>query len=33
LFTVEARKRLPYPDTDSAAVCIGDMRRCAFAGT
>jgi hypothetical protein len=27
LFTVEARKRLPYPDTASAAVCIGDMRR------
>ncbi len=26
LFTVEARKRLPYPDTASAAVCIGDMR-------
>jgi hypothetical protein len=31
LFTVEARKRLPYPDSASAALRIGNMRRGAFA--
>jgi hypothetical protein len=30
LFTVEARKRLPYPDAAIAAVRIGHLRRCAF---
>jgi len=34
LFTVEARKRFPYPHAVAASTLrIGDLRRGAFAGT